>query len=276
MGRSKFTIFSTDNVLDDFDFKERRLAWQPGCEVTEIQRGVVLKRGAKVQRSEETAMSLVREHAPGVPIPQLYRSSYKQADGAVVYGELYMSLVPGETLKSVWADFSDPSKLRICQDIWRLVAQIRTIPRPETLGTDFYCTADGSPSRDPLLGSKSDIAPPFPDDKAFRDRIYSRYVAHNGLSYRDAISLPDLLPQSDRSVFAHGDIGPRNIMVDTEGRILGLLDWESSGWFPDYWEFCQMMKPCHKLEHDWQHWMQRTKPEQWDITGISKARRVLF
>jgi aminoglycoside phosphotransferase (APT) family kinase protein len=49
----------------------------------------------------------------------------------------------------------------------------------------------------------------------------------------------------------HGDLHPRNIMVKWEGakdegdghgggnriRVTALIDWELSGWYPEYWEF---------------------------------------
>jgi hypothetical protein len=147
-----------------------------------------------------------------------------------------MSTVPGVTLHSAWAEFDDTTKSRICQDVWDLIAQIRGVPRLEHLGAGMYSTADGSPCLDPLVGSYSDIAPPPFDDQTLRDRRYERYVANNGLSYRDPFDLRDILPRSDISVFTHGDIGPLNIMVDETGHISGLLDWKSSGWFPHYWE----------------------------------------
>ncbi|KAH6623097.1 hypothetical protein F5144DRAFT_497099, partial [Chaetomium tenue] len=81
---------------------------------------------------------------------------------------------------------------------------------------------------------------------------------------------------SSTSVFTHGDLAARNLMVDENCHITAVLDWESSGWFPDYWEYAQMMKPCDTPEHEWQAWMTKTRPEPWDITGIQKARRVLF
>ncbi|KAK3897337.1 hypothetical protein C8A05DRAFT_48007 [Staphylotrichum tortipilum] len=37
-------------------------------------------------------------------------------------------------------------------------------------------------------------------------------------------------------VFSHGDIAARNIMV-RDGHIVALLDWEFSGWLPEYWEY---------------------------------------
>ncbi|OAA66946.1 Phosphotransferase family protein [Niveomyces insectorum RCEF 264] len=267
---------------------ERQLAWQPFCTVTLMLPDTVIKWGHKIRPLEEASMRLVEKHAPSIPIPQLKHAIYKYdaSDGEAFYGELFMSYVPGKTLKAAWAGFDDATKGRICQDIWDMVATIRTIPRPAHLAGDnnqnahLYCTADGSPSRNPLLGDNNDVTPAFLDEQTFRDRIYARYVAHNGLSYRDSAEyLPDRLPRSDTDtgpVFTHGDIAPRNIIVDDDGRILALLDWESSGWFPDWWEYAQMMGICDELEYDWQHWMERTRPVPWDISAIQKARRVLF
>jgi len=37
-------------------------------------------------------------------------------------------------------------------------------------------------------------------------------------------------------VLTHGDFAPRNIIVK-RGRVVGLLDWEYAGWYPENWEF---------------------------------------
>ncbi|ODA79146.1 hypothetical protein RJ55_04738 [Drechmeria coniospora] len=260
----------------DENFVPRQIAWQFGCIVTLIQPTVILKQGSNVRPSEESAMRLVRKQLPNIPVPVVDGSFYECDEAGPAYGELLMSFIPGRTLKSAWAELDKAVKDRICQDIWDLVAQIRSIPRPDDLGPNLYRTVDGSPSRDPLLGSRHDIAPRDLDDDTLRGRIWSRYIATNGLSYRDSADIPDTLPRSSTSVFAHGDINPRNIIVDEKYHIVGLLDWESSGWFPDYWEFAQMMKFCDPAEHEWQRWMKETRPEPWDITAIQKARRVLF
>lgn len=48
-------------------------------------------------------------------------------------------------------------------------------------------------------------------------------------------------------VFTHGYLHPRNIIVslpDEEGesmplRVLSIVDWHQSGWYPSYWEYCK-------------------------------------
>jgi len=45
-----------------------------------------------------------------------------------------------------------------------------------------------------------------------------------------------MLPRADRSFFTHGDVAPRNIMVGEAGNVTGTINWETAGWYPDYWE----------------------------------------
>ncbi|KAH8179737.1 sulfate permease family protein [Sarocladium implicatum] len=94
---------------------------------------------------------------------------------------------------------------------------------------------------DILLKDLRDPPAPIKTDDALRARIYERYLHYNGRSFPE--TLTDHLPRSSESVFTHGDLAPRNIMVDSAGRINGILDWELAGWYPDYWEQASMQKP---------------------------------
>lgn len=45
-----------------------------------------------------------------------------------------------------------------------------------------------------------------------------------------------------RIMFTYGDFKPHNILVDDDGHLSGFLDWESTGWYPEYWEFTTAMR----------------------------------
>lgn len=255
---------------DDDNFQTRLLGKQAGATVRLIDPGVVQKRGYRVTRSEEAALRLVAEHTL-VPVPELYAADYFPRRGEE-HGSILMSLVDGSLLQAVWDGLDSGARERVCRELWGIVMQLRQVPRPPAVGSVYQCRADGSPSRDILLEDLNKPPSPILTDGDLRARIHDRYLHFNGGSYPE--DLPSLLLRSSACVFTHGDLTPRNVMVDDAGRITGVVDWENAGWYPDYWEYANIMKPSR--DKDWMAWMDSTKPLEWDITGINKARRVLF
>ena len=47
------------------------------------------------------------------------------------------------------------------------------------------------------------------------------------------------MPDDAAVVLTHADLHPSNIMVSTESpfKVVTLIDWHQSAWYPDYWEF---------------------------------------
>ena len=83
-----------------------------------------------------------------------------------------------------------------------------------------------------------------------------------------------MLPQSKGCVFTYGVIAPRNMLVNESCRITGIVDWELTGWYPEFWEYAKIIEPSR--DKDWQSWRDRTAMQRWDLSGIIAARRVLF
>lgn len=183
-----------------------------------------------------------------------------------------MTLIHGSRLQEKWDTLDEKTKESVCRQLWGFIANIRNIPRPTELNGFFQCAVDGTPTTDPMLADLNEPARPLMNDSDVRARIYERYCHFGGRRYEH--QLPDMLPRSDRSVFTHADIAPRNIMVDEQNNVTGILDWEFAGWYPDYWEYAQILRPA--FWGDWSRWMERTAPQRWDISGINAARRVLF
>lgn len=51
-----------------------------------------------------------------------------------------------------------------------------------------------------------------------------------------------------RLCFSHCDLGPQNILVDDNQRPVGLIDWDSAAWMPEYWEFTAAIHKRLKYE----------------------------
>ena len=64
--------------------------------------------------------------------------------------------------------------------------------------------------------------------------------------------LVSCLKDDHRIVLTHGDLQPRNILVyGTE--VIGIIDWELSGWYPEYWEFVKGSTPVKGCDGWWEH-----------------------
>lgn len=247
----------------------RILSKQPGAII--IRRGdFIEKTGRRVRPCEEAALRRVQHHT-SVPVPTVYSSSFSENNGYIC-----MSYVDGEPLDSLWdCCEDDEKKALVCRQVWDLIYQLRTIPKPAEFANYFQCSADGTASNDVLIK-------PLPEqgrdslasDADLRQRIYEQYFCNFGRRYEE--ELPHMLPRSENTVFTHADIAPRIILLGDgdDCPVIGIVDWENAGWYPEYWEYANIMKPSN--DEYWQMWMERMAPERWDMSGIVAARRVVF
>lgn len=90
------------------------------------------------------------------------------------------------------------------------------------------------------------IMGPFTSEREFHDYLFSPASSHAFESHAEyeqtLVCAKKLQQRSHRIVFTHGDLKAHNIIVDDEGQLSGILDWESAGWYPEYWEFTTAMR----------------------------------
>lgn len=51
----------------------------------------------------------------------------------------------------------------------------------------------------------------------------------------------------------HGDLCPLNILVESEDivHISGIVDWDTGGTYPEYWEYVNAFKSSFYSQNDW-------------------------
>ena len=52
--------------------------------------------------------------------------------------------------------------------------------------------------------------------------------------------LRNMMKDNHSIVFSHGDMHAHNILIQ-DGHVVGILDWEMAGWYPEYWEWCKAL-----------------------------------
>ncbi|DAA74591.1 TPA_exp: Uncharacterized protein A8136_3129 [Trichophyton benhamiae CBS 112371] len=155
---------------------------------------------------------------------------------------MIMDFLPGKRLDSVWKSMNGDDKEYLKTQIQEQVVLLRqcSIDYVGGISHNRYV-------RDPYRPFKGEFCGPFHTEADFDKHKVSLLGARDPAAAKaleeklDALRKPASKP---RFVLTHGDLCPHNILVqnvgegnDTEWRITGIIDWERSGFFPDYMEY---------------------------------------
>ncbi|KAF2865072.1 kinase-like domain-containing protein [Massariosphaeria phaeospora] len=137
--------------------------------------------------------------------------------------------IPGDTLDTVWASLSAAEKELIAKQTGDYLSQLRQLqsPRMQSLGeqplfSTFLFRDDFGEPHGPLSSDDELWAVWAPVLKDLPEKARSRFR--------------ERMPSAEPYTFTHGDLSTGNIMVK-DGNLTGILDWETSGYFPVWWEF---------------------------------------
>ncbi|KAI0035402.1 kinase-like domain-containing protein, partial [Vararia minispora EC-137] len=188
--------------------------------------------------AEAAAVRFVRAHTR-IPVPRVW---------AVVpwFGDYYLLMrrVRGIELTAVWPTLDSTVRERITTQVRGFIDQLRALRSP--FG-ERICSATGGRVHDPRLPARH--RGPFANEEAFNYVLrYFEPLANLPASVQEAHALVHAV------VFTHGDVLPRNVMVDAAQpeRVLALLDWDAAGWFPAHWEYRKARWTAESgLENSW-------------------------
>ncbi|KAH9904403.1 protein kinase-like domain-containing protein [Xylariomycetidae sp. FL2044] len=183
----------------------------------------------------------------GVLAPRV-RGTYYIVAKRPIARVLVSEYIPGVPLADVWEDLGEAQKSDI-------KAQLRT-----QLGYMRACTQSfvGRVGRQPVRNVYDRIPTtycgPFADEEEFDNwclaRVPNRLARWRWRRMLKRSRRRDNTPAKAKYVLTHGDLTPRNILVQ-DGRVTGIVDWERSGFFPEYAEYAFAMCLCHSHEKWW-------------------------
>lgn len=181
---------------------------------------------APKHQAEAQSLRLIEKYTH-VPAPR--------AVDAVQYSDssfLLMTGIPGEIIGRRIATMTDEQLHSIAQDLKKYIAELRQIPN--NTGSGFQiCNALGGGILDWRIGESQRRELRFLDETQFNE-----YLIEDLPLDEDARKLVSKSHGVKHDiVFTHGDLNLRNILVDGNGKISGIVDWECAGWYPEYWEY---------------------------------------
>lgn len=169
-----------------------------------------------------------------IPVPKIYCAfTYKG------WTYIVMQRVRGECLANSWKSRSPESQARILQQLKEMIDSMRRITPPSTA----IANADGGRLWDCRLPGKSLSFGPFGNIDCFHQYLRGGIKSPSSEYPPDLNELVDLHSREwPPPVFTHGDLSSLNILVEGD-TIVGIVDWETAGWYPMYWEYttaCQV------------------------------------
>lgn len=109
---------------------------------------------------------------------------------------------------------------------------------------------------------------PFDNERQFNQFLFSRIlnIVPDVLHYFATSSFGE----DHEIVFTHGDLASRNILVDEDGHVTAVLDWENAGWYPEYWEYVRAYSEWNALP-GWSRYFSIILPLQYgaEVVAVS-------
>lgn len=159
-----------------------------------------------------------------VPVPHVY--NFYTTSG---FEHLVIEKMPGVTLESTWLNLLDRDREDIADQVVQLVGQLRRLQ---------------SATIDAALLSRQPLQQGLRDSFDFTMERMKEYTwCHEAIDY---IQLRCQALHNLPNVFTHGDLDWSNIMV-LDKKVCGIIDMESSGFFPPYWEWLCVKKMAQGL-----------------------------
>ena len=240
------------------------ILWETqASKIVALNDDIVVKYGGCVDTWEGQALVYLERHVPEVPAPRLFAMFY---DSRQLF--LIMQRIPGVQLNSIWPSLVESEKDDI---IAKLQVIFEAMRKAECPWPNFFGGLDGGGIYHYLFYSQHGdrkFLGPFSNEPAFVAGLVGNYralVTRNNLPDYKARFYEKYLArvlQGHRPTLTHGDVQQKNIMVvENTGRLnnqggrlfdIALVDWENSGWFPDFWEFFCASDPFKfQWEEDW-------------------------
>jgi aminoglycoside phosphotransferase (APT) family kinase protein len=194
--------------------------------------------------TEYTTLQYLRQQRPDLPIPEPL--GMLRLNGIVL---IFMTYRPGDTLTTVWPTLDKVQKKSIQEQLNKILTDLRSLPFIP--GTPLGGTR-GEGCKDVRRHLRRSNQPITTVDvfEEFLSKGY-RSGGHAFVELLRELSPP---ASSCKIVFTHGDIRPDNIIVKlTEDHgciVTGQIDWEYSGWYPEYYEAAKSTNCLSPYEED--------------------------
>ncbi|KAF1993678.1 kinase-like protein [Amniculicola lignicola CBS 123094] len=199
----------------------------------------------KINKSQDPTevhmLHYIHEHSRQIPVPRPL--------GMVTIGKwsyTFTSFIPGIPLDRIWGNLSLDKKHHVREQLNRYFTELRRLPVPSKEG---YLGGGMSPICKGGHRFRKVSSMPIANNAQFNNFLLDdSWLERARLDY-----LRGSLPSNYQIVMTHGDLCPLNILVESEDtlNITGIVDWETGGAYPEYWEYINAFRSSFIGKDDW-------------------------
>ncbi|KAF9773247.1 hypothetical protein IL306_008979 [Fusarium sp. DS 682] len=182
--------------------------------------GLAVKYGTNVTAAEAEAQIMLHERLQNqVPVPEVF--GWTEDEGQRF---IYMALIEGDTLQKRFRDLNEDERQALCKELKEMVNAWGKLTQDKT---DTYIGSIGKhPLNDIFVAGQPGRSGPFLGADAV-----NQFHDACGIEIEEEIPI----------YFTHNDLCPPNIILShgPNPKVVGIVDWGQSGWYPSYWEYCK-------------------------------------
>ncbi|KAF8066784.1 hypothetical protein FPV67DRAFT_1417237 [Lyophyllum atratum] len=178
-----------------------------------------------------------------------------------------MEEIRGVSLDKVVDNLSKEQQLHIALQLSAILGQMRTF-QSKTLGS-----ITGGSYRN-VMAVPQPLQPKhaFATMSEFRDYFRDLLVKCRRFEWQIE-KIMSCIPLNCPIRFTHGDLVPKNIMVDGS-TVTGVIDWANAGFYPEFWEYARMNDP-NFMSPGWSNILQIVFPGEHRIQEIDAVAEIM-
>ncbi|KAH7355630.1 kinase-like domain-containing protein [Pyrenochaeta sp. MPI-SDFR-AT-0127] len=209
--------------------------------VVRITSDIVVKINNSDDTTELHVLHHIREHSQQIPVPKPL--------GMIKIGNrcyMFTSFIQGIPLDRIWGNLTAGNKCHVRDQLNHVFTKLRKLPGPSTEG----CIGGGIPTTCKAgYRFRTTSSSPIVSVAQFNSfQLEDSWLKPAQLEY-----ILMNLPSDHQIVMTHGDLCPLNILVKSENvlDITGIVDWETGGAYPEYWEYVNAFGLSFNRQDDW-------------------------
>lgn len=201
----------------------------------------VVKYTPTTRVAEAANMEFIASHTQ-IPLPRVH-------DVFIIGSRTYivMDYIDAPELTFTWHKLTNMQKKQFFVQLKDYINQMRAL---EPSNPGHIQAADGTGVFDSRLCLDNCPMGPFISSREFHTHLGHDCIRTLKTHQQYWPLLDKMAEKQYRTVFSHSDISPRNVLA-RDGKILGIIDWECAGWYPEYWEYTRWLVSNYRSSLMW-------------------------